>query len=67
MNNNPLKFYIMKKYFIVTFITFSALFFSSCEKLCSCSMPGEEPKIIEISPSENCADYTGPKNGNCQD
>ena len=55
----------MKKYLFLTVITFSLLFLSSCEKYCSCTAPGENPTTVEIAPTENCADISGGKYGEC--
>jgi len=57
----------MKKCLFLVVIAFLVFCFSSCEKNCACIMPGEEqPTIIEISPTEDCDDYSDPSRGLCR-
>ena len=57
----------MKKYFLLALVAFFALCVSSCEKYCSCAMPGgEQPETIEILPNEKCADQS-PDGKICKD
>jgi len=37
----------------------------SCEKYCTCTIPGTTPKEIEINPVEDCSDYSNTTNGDC--
>ncbi len=56
----------MKKYRYIALVLLLSLslFFSSCEKYCSCTMQGEEqPEIIEVGLDESCSDYSGASHG----
>ena len=48
----------MNKYFLFALVVFSALLFNSCDRYCSCTMPGAETETIEIQPTESCAEYS---------
>lgn len=56
----------MKRFYTLLFILFVMVSFFGCEKYCTCTAPGSNPKQIEISPGESCSDYSGDENGECQ-
>ena len=55
-NKNVIKLFVC---FVIGLICYS------CEKYCTCTIPGATPKEIEINPIEDCSDYSNAANGDC--